>query len=163
MKRGQGLLHTHREGELFVRVLPTRLAVVRLHASMLTQSTHAIISRLLFTPSDGARSFWSYVHTDGEISLIIDESSLASFPEEAVVDGEASRWRPLRLCGKSFAFDETGVVCAMFAPYEEGMPLLNCSTFSTNVSLVEEADLERALESFDMPVVGGDAAAAAVS
>ena len=36
------------------------------------------------------------------------------------------------------------------------MPLLNCSTFSTNVSLVEEADLERALESFDMPVVGGD-------
>ena len=102
MKRGQGLLHTHREGELFVRVLPTRLAVVRLHASMLTQSTHAIISRLLFTRSDGARScFWSYVHTDGEISLIVDESSLASFPEEAVVDGEASRWRPLRLCGKA--------------------------------------------------------------
>ena len=41
----------------------------------------------------------------------------------------------------------------MFAPYEEGMPLLNFSTFSTNVSLVEEADLERAIDSFDIPVV----------
>jgi hypothetical protein len=33
------------------------------------------------------------------------------------------------------------------------MQLLNFSTFSTNVSLVEEADLERALASFDMPVI----------
>ena len=57
-----------------------------------------------------------------------------------------------RLCGKSFAFDETGVVSAMFAPYEEGMPLLNFSTFSTNVSLVEESDLERAIDSFDLDV-----------
>ena len=43
----------------------------------------------------------------------------------------------------------------MFAPYEEGMPLLNISTFSTNVSLVEDADLARAIESFEVPVVGG--------
>ena len=41
----------------------------------------------------------------------------------------------------------------MYAPYEDGMQLLNFSTFSTNVSLVEEADLERALASFDMPVL----------
>ena len=41
----------------------------------------------------------------------------------------------------------------MFAPYEEGMPLLNFSTFSTNVSLVEESDLERAIASFDLSVV----------
>jgi len=40
----------------------------------------------------------------------------------------------------------------MFAPYEEGMPLLNFSTFSTNVSLVEESDLERAIDSFDLDV-----------
>jgi hypothetical protein len=40
-----------------------------------------------------------------------------------------------------------------FAPYEEGLPLLNFSTFSTNVSLVEESDLERAIDSFDLPVV----------
>ncbi len=32
------------------------------------------------------------------------------------------------------------------------MPLLNFSTFSTNVSLVEESNLEQALASFDVPV-----------
>ena len=37
--------------------------------------------------------------------------------------------------------------------YEEGMPLLNLSTFSTNVSVVEESDLERAIASFEVPVV----------
>ena len=41
----------------------------------------------------------------------------------------------------------------MFAPYEEGMPLLNISTFSTNISLVEESDLERAIASFEVRVV----------
>ena len=33
------------------------------------------------------------------------------------------------------------------------MPLLNISTFSTNVSVVEESDLERAIASFEVPVV----------
>ena len=92
-----------------------------------------------------------------QISLIIDEDSLQLFPEDAIV-GSSERWRPMRLCGKSFAFDVTGVVSAMFAPYEEGMPLLNISTFSTNISLVEESDLERALASFDVPVVDADVA-----
>ena len=113
---------------------PTRLAVVRLQTSMLQSSTHALVQRLLFTPArKGVHCFWSYTHTDDEVSLIIDEESLSRFPEEALI-GSSSRWRPLRLCGKSFAFDETGVVSAMFAPYEDGMALLNFSTFSTNVT-----------------------------
>ena len=137
---------------LHIKVLPTTLVVVRLQRSMLQASTHALVHRILFAPPSGQRCFWSYTQSDDEISLIIDEKSLALFPEEAIV-GSSTRWRPLRLCGKSFAFDETGVVSAMFAPYEEGMPLLNISTFSTNISLVEEGDLERALESFEVPVV----------
>ena len=148
--RSKQLSYEHEE--LVVKVLPTRLAVVRLQASMLRLSAHALVHRLLFTPSQGSRCFWSFTYTEDEISLIIDETSLHLFPAEAIV-GPSTRWRPLRLCGKSFAFDETGVVSAMFAPYEEGMPLLNFSTFSTNVSLVDESDLERAIESFDIPVV----------
>ena len=150
-----------------MQVLPTRLAVVRLQASMLRLSAHALVHRLLFTRSSGARCFWSFTYTEDEISLIIDETSLPLFPPEAVV-GSSTRWRPLRLCGKDFSFDETGVVSAMFAPFssnEEGMPLLNFSTFSTNVSLVEEADLEKAIAAFDIPVIdaaceadGGEAA-----
>ena len=154
--RSKELLQPGGDASLVVKVLPTRLAVVRLQASMLRLSAHALMHRLLFTPSTGVRCFWSFTYTDDEISLIIDETSLHLFPPEAIV-GPSTRWRPLRLCGKSFAFDETGVVSAMFAPYEEGMPLLNFSTFSTNVSLVEESDLERAIESFDLPVIEADA------
>ena len=44
----------------------------------------------------------------------------------------------------------------MFAPYEEGLPLINVSTFSTNLSLVEDDDLERAVASFEIPVVFED-------
>lgn len=150
--RSKELLPTGAVEELVVKVLPTRLAVVRLQASMLRRSAHALVQRLLFTPPNGARCFWSFLITDDEISLILDETSLPLFPPEAIV-GPSTRWRPLRLCGKTFAFDETGVVSAMYAPYEEGMPLLNFSTFSTNVSLVEDGDLERAIAAFDLPVV----------
>lgn len=139
------------ERGLFVQVLPTTLVVVRLQFSMLQACAHALIQRMLFAPASGARCFWSYTLSDDEISLILDERSLASFPEAAIV-GTTTRWRPLRLSG-IFGFDEVGVVAKMFTPYEEGLPLLNISTFSTNVSLVEETDLEHALASFDIPVV----------
>ena len=55
------------------------------------------------------------------------------------------------MAGRSFAFNETGVVSAMFAPYEDGVPLLNISTFSTNVTLVEDSDIDRALSAFELP------------
>ena len=80
--------------------------------------------------------------------------SRARTPQATV--GSASRFRALRLCGRSFDFDTTGVVSAMFAPYEEGLPLINVSTFSTNLSLVEDDDLERAVASFEIPVVFED-------
>jgi hypothetical protein len=147
------------EADLYVRVLPTRLAVLRLPLTMLQPSAHALLSRLLFTPATDAHCFWSYTHVDDEISLIVDEPSLQTFPEEALerAQGSSTRWVPLRLCGRSIAFDETGVVSAMFAPSEESMPLLNISTFSTNISLIEESCLEQALASFDVPVVGAPA------
>ena len=50
---------------------------------------------------------------------MLSQESLTTFPDEAIPDRtEGERWRPLRLCGRTFAFDETGVVSAMFAPSE---------------------------------------------
>ena len=136
-------------GELYVKVLAARLLVVRLQLALLPQSTHAIITRLLFSRRS-ARSFWSYTHTDAEISLIVEEEVLPTFPPDAIV-GASTVWRAVKLCGRSFAFDETGVVSAMYAPHEAGVHLLNISTFATNFSLVEETDLERALAAFEVP------------
>ena len=70
-------------------------------------------------------------------------------------------WRAFKLCGRLFSFDETGVVSAMYAPYERGVPLLNISTFATNITLVEESEMERALEAFELPHRFADADAAA--
>ena len=56
-----------------MRVLPARLAVVRLPPSMLSPSAHALTRRLLFTPTSGAHCFWSYTHIGEEISIMVDE------------------------------------------------------------------------------------------
>eukprot|EP00308_Calcidiscus_leptoporus_P016559 CAMPEP_0119354792 /NCGR_PEP_ID=MMETSP1334-20130426/3773_1 /TAXON_ID=127549 /ORGANISM="Calcidiscus leptoporus, Strain RCC1130" /LENGTH=394 /DNA_ID=CAMNT_0007368463 /DNA_START=118 /DNA_END=1302 /DNA_ORIENTATION=+ len=136
-------------GELYIKVLAAKLVVVQLQLSMLQQSTNALVKRLFFDTNAARRSFWSYTHTDCDVSLIIDETSLRDFPEGAIL-GPPTRWRAVKLCGHQFAFDETGVVSAMFAPYKERLPLLNVSTFSTNVTLVEEKDLDRALGAFEV-------------
>ena len=60
-------------------------------------------------------------------------------------------WRAFKLCGRLFSFDETGVVSAMYAPYERGVSLLNISTFVTNITLVEESEMETALDAFELP------------
>ena len=65
-------------------LLAARLLVVRLQLALLPQSTHAIITRLLFSRRS-ARSFWSYTHTDAEISLIVEEEVLPTFPPDAIV------------------------------------------------------------------------------
>mmetsp|Transcript_8171 Transcript_8171/g.24220 ORF Transcript_8171/g.24220 Transcript_8171/m.24220 type:complete len:139 (-) Transcript_8171:314-730(-) len=119
---------------------------------MLQASTHTLVHRLLFGGSEGGSALWSYAHIDDDISLMVEEEALDDFPEGAIV-GSYAQWRPLRLCGKAFGFDATGVVCAMYAPYEQGLPLLNISTYSTNISLIEEEDLSRAIASFDLPVL----------
>mmetsp|Transcript_8170 Transcript_8170/g.24215 ORF Transcript_8170/g.24215 Transcript_8170/m.24215 type:complete len:140 (-) Transcript_8170:387-806(-) len=94
---------------------------------MLQASTHTLVHRLLFGGSEGGSALWSYAHIDDDISLMVEEEALDDFPEGAIV-GSYAQWRPLRLCGKAFGFDATGVVCAMYAPYEQGLPLLNIST-----------------------------------
>jgi len=143
---------------MYIKVLPARLVVVRLQQGMLPPSTHALIKRLLFSSRGGGdrTSLWSYTRTEEEISLILDQEALDDFPPDAIV-GSPSVWRAFKLCGRLFSFDETGVVSAMYAPYERGVPLLNISTFATNITLVEESEMERALDAFELPhIVAGD-------
>ena len=134
--------------EMFIKVLPAQLVVVRLQWKYLQPSTHALVKRLLFARNDS--SLWSFTRTEEEISLILDQEALVDFPPEAIV-GSPTVWRAFKLCGRPFSFDETGVVSAMYAPYEHGVPLLNISTFATNITLVEESEMERALDTFELP------------
>lgn len=149
---GSGRRFTHEAAEegdsLYIKVLSQRLVVIRLQLQSLEPSTHALMKRLLFSPRRAKASFWAYTHTDDDVSLIIDEACLRDFPQGAIL-GSPAPWRAMKLTGRAFAFDETGVVSSMFAPYRERVPLLNVSTFATNVTLVEERELAAALAAFE--------------
>lgn len=110
-----------------------------------------MLLKLLLFRDSGPAHFWAYSHvTDGagQISLIMDENAAALFPHDAVV-GSCGLWRAVKLCGHQFAFDETGVVSAMLhGVCTQGIPVLNLSTFASNITIVEEASLGAALESF---------------
>ena len=77
------------------------------------------------------------------------QTCVHDFPPGAVL-GSPAPWRAMKLTGRKIGFDETGVVSSMFAPYRERVPLLNLSTFATNVTLVEERDLDAALSAFEV-------------
>mmetsp|Transcript_15425 Transcript_15425/g.17494 ORF Transcript_15425/g.17494 Transcript_15425/m.17494 type:complete len:443 (-) Transcript_15425:909-2237(-) len=88
--------------------------------------------------------FWAYLSSKDEVSLVIEESSLSEFPEGSLLECGKS-WIGIKLCGKDIPFHETGVVKTMSKPYEAGVQTLNMSTYSTNVTLVREEDLDMAV------------------
>ena len=78
----------------------------------------------------------AFIEMDGELTLLLEEASLALFPPLALLPCPL-RWRALKLCGRPFGFEETGLVAAM-SKMDDSIPLLNFSTFQTNFTLVEE-------------------------
>jgi len=76
------------------------------------------------------------IEMEGEVTLLLEEASLSLFPPLALLPCPL-RWRALKLCGRPFGFEETGLVAAM-SKMDDSIPLLNFSTFQTNFSLVEE-------------------------
>ena len=82
---------------------------------------------------------------DEEITLMISEDDVQSFPENSLLISPET-WRSIKLCGRAIEFDETGIVSAM-SRVESDIPTLNISTASTNCTLVPEYLLENALTS----------------
>jgi hypothetical protein len=117
-------------GPLALRLLPGRLAVCRLHP-------HDPLPAWVF--HDEA-TFWSLTRTPDEMSLVCDEDSVP--PSIARVE---PGWRAFRVEGP-IPFDATGVLASLATPLADaGIPLFALSTYDTDVVLVKEHDLERAL------------------
>ena len=113
-----------------LRLLPGRFAVCRLdpHAPLPAWAFH-----------DDA-TFWSLTRTPDEMSLVCDEDSVPPSVER-VEPG----WRAFQAEGP-IPFEETGVLASLAAPLADaGIPLFALSTWDTDVVLVRERDLERAL------------------
>ncbi|RLN97821.1 hypothetical protein BBJ28_00023845 [Nothophytophthora sp. Chile5] len=127
------------------RVYPESLVLVRLQKDALRASAYGLTQLILLstgaetTDSEqaaetGEMSFWCCCETAEEVSLIMDECCLASFEEESLIVSP-DRWRAIKLNGRTFGFDETGVVAAMSGCSTDSQ-VLNVSCFGSNVAFV---------------------------
>ncbi|RHY42636.1 hypothetical protein DYB38_012243, partial [Aphanomyces astaci] len=71
---------------------------------------------------------------------------LANFAEHAVIVSH-ERWRVIKLCGKTYDFDETGIVAAMSGLNAVDTQVLNISSFGSNVTLVLDEALDASVAS----------------
>lgn len=137
-------------------VLGPTLTVARLNERCADEVSCLLMRVLLFegdTDGGAGSTFWSYAHTAdgyGDMSIIMEAGLLDRFPEGTIV-GDCALWRAVKLCGHDFAFDETGVVSAMLhGVCKEGLPVLNLSTFATNMTIVEAESVDQALKAFEV-------------
>lgn len=84
---------------------------------------------------------WSLTRTPRELSLVCPEDDLPPSVERA-----ERGWRAFEVEGP-VPFDETGVLAGLAAPLAAGgIPVFAISTYDTDLLLVRERDLERAVE-----------------
>ncbi|RHY55124.1 hypothetical protein DYB30_003122 [Aphanomyces astaci] len=74
------------------------------------------------------------------------QECLANFAEHAVIVSH-DRWRVIKLCGKTYDFDETGIVAAMSGLNAVDTQVLNISSFGSNVTLVLDEALDASVAS----------------
>ena len=87
---------------------------------------------------------WGFWQCENELTFLLDESDVDSFPEGALTVSP-QRWRLIKLGGREIEFHETGIVTAM-SKIDSSIPSLNISTATTNCTLVPEELLEQTLD-----------------
>jgi hypothetical protein len=87
--------------------------------------------------SSSASFMWGLWQCDSELTLLLEEADVESFPAGSLVVSP-QRWKVIKLCGRAIEFDETGIVSAMTTTQiQEGEGVsLNISTATTNCTLV---------------------------
>jgi len=90
-------------------------------------------------PEPGAPGIWSVTRTADELSVVCPQGQE---PDGARVE---PGWRVFRVAGP-LAFDLVGVVASLATPLANaGVGIFIVSTFDTDLLLVKEADIDRAL------------------
>jgi len=104
-------------------------------------------SAFFFSPQrSSADNFFSYTVTEDEISLIADEDTLARFPSDALVLSP-DHLRAIQVYEGAQAINMTGYVSLLSGGItQEGINVIYLSTYNTDLLLVDERKLERALE-----------------
>ncbi|KAL3665041.1 hypothetical protein V7S43_009677 [Phytophthora oleae] len=141
----------------YLTVYPESLVLVRLQKDALRASAYGLTQLVLLSTGStssegegellgqtGEMSFWCCCETAEEVSLIMDERCLTSFEEDSLIVSP-DRWRAIKLSGRAYGFDETGVVAAM-SGCSTDTQVLNVSCFGSNVAFVLDDMLDDAIE-----------------
>ncbi|KAG7391074.1 GATS protein-like 3 [Phytophthora pseudosyringae] len=139
----------------YLTVYPESLVLVRLQKDALRASAYGLTQLVLLSTGSasgegeplgetGQMSFWCCCETAEEVSLIMDERCLPSFEDDSLIVSP-DRWRAIKLSGRAYGFDETGVVAAMSGCSTETQ-VLNVSCFGSNVAFVLDDMLDDAIE-----------------
>ncbi|KAG1694447.1 hypothetical protein DVH05_021255 [Phytophthora capsici] len=141
----------------YLTVYPESLVLVRLQKDTLRASAYGLTQLILLSTGStssegdselegqtGEMSFWCCCETAEEVSLIMDERCLTSFEEDSLIVSP-DRWRAIKLSGRAYGFDETGVVAAM-SGCSTDTQVLNVSCFASNVAFVLDDMLDDAIE-----------------
>ena len=130
----------------FVAVHSESFVLVRLQKDALRASAYGLTQLVLSSSGSASRetSFWCCCETAEEVSLIVDVRRVPSFENDSLIVSP-DRWRAIKLSGRTYGFDETGVVAAM-SGCSTDTQVLNVSCFGSNVAFVLDDLLDVAIE-----------------
>ncbi|KAG0200865.1 GATS protein-like 3 [Mortierella sp. GBA30] len=101
--------------------------------------------KLVLFPS-GPRHFFSYTETDKEVSLILDESHVSGFPDNALNVCNVV-WRAVQIEPGECGLGTEDVVSQVSRPLADiNVSIMQISTYDADFTLMPECDLKRALE-----------------
>ncbi|KAF9972156.1 GATS protein-like 3 [Actinomortierella ambigua] len=130
---------------MIVDILPFRLQLASLQKADIPRCTHQLMKLVLFPT--GPQHFFSYTETDTEVSLIIDESHVAGFPENTLNVCDVV-WRAVQIEPGESGLGTVEVVSQVSKPLAEiNVSIMQISTYDADFTLMPECDLQRALES----------------
>ncbi|TMW59494.1 hypothetical protein Poli38472_004563 [Pythium oligandrum] len=136
------------DADQYLIVYPESLIQLRLQKEGLRENAYGLTRLVLLAASHHGEgeecSFWCYCETAEEISLFMNERFLTDFTEDSVIVSP-DRWRAIKLGGRTYRFDETGVVAAM-SGFNTDQQVLNVSSFGSNVTFVLEDALSESVD-----------------
>jgi len=130
--------------QMLVSLLPNRLAIATFNdLPSFSSSTQALLKEFFFSPPTDR--FFSFTASPTEVSMVINEDSLGSFPEKSLL--VHSSWRVLDVCASASGFMGSSVNTLSDALAKANISIYYLSTFHTDFILVPENKVDAAIAS----------------
>ncbi|KAF9408312.1 GATS protein-like 3 [Podila epigama] len=122
---------------------PYKLWITSMEPSLMEQLAVRLLESIFF--DSRSDRFFSYTQTDSTRSIIMDENTLARFPDNTL-NMQAGCWRLIAIGDGPLGFDDCGFVSEFSRPLcEHEIQLFYLSTFHSDYIMVNDQDFEAAV------------------